>query len=122
MIPLDQELTWNYGLRIPGEDLYKQDTDLYRKHSQTGNFKVKLSHDGVEASQISVAARSDALESHGWWMWSLWFPVGLMLIATKRWLQGKAWVANHIIHALGGHCVTILTIYQGYKQLERYGW
>ena len=122
MIELDKELIWNYGLRVPGEELYKPDTDLYRIHSSTGHFKIRISSDGaVEGSDILVASNK-ALESHGWWLWSLWFPVGLLLVVTKRWLAGKAWAFNQCLHALLGHSVTGLTLYQAYIQLERFGW
>ena len=119
---MDKDLIWNYGLRVPGEELYKPGTDLYRKHSSTGHFKIRISSDGtVQGSDILVASNG-ALESHGWWLWSLWFPVGLLLVATKRWLVGKAWAINHPVHALLGHSVTGLTLYQAYIQLGRYGW
>ena len=43
VIAIDQELIWNYGLRVPEEPLYKDDTGLYKKHSQTGHFKINFS-------------------------------------------------------------------------------
>ena len=34
VVPIDQDLVWNYALRTSDEPLYKPDTELYKKHSQ----------------------------------------------------------------------------------------
>ena len=49
VIPLDQELIWNYALRRPDEELYKPENGLYRKHSEAAQFAITFRSTGIES-------------------------------------------------------------------------
>ena len=53
--------------------------------------------------------RNPEYEQHGLWMWAAWFPVGLLLLVSKRYAK-KAWMSMHFLHALLGYFTLIVTI------------
>ena len=46
---------------------------------------------------------------HGWWMWSVWFVVALLLLTTKRYFK-KYWFVMHNLHAFLGWFTMACTV------------
>ena len=53
--------------------------------------------------------RNYEYEEHGWWMWAAWYPLGMLLLITKRYAK-KFWLVMHYLHGFMGHFVEIVTI------------
>lgn len=88
------------------------------------NFSIKFSLTGA-AEEIEVDLtefrRNSFYEAHGWWMWSAWMPVGLLLLITKRYAK-KHWNCMHICHALLGVAVLGVTLVWCFKILDYFDW
>jgi len=91
---------------------YKLGTSRYVKHDEWKIWSFKVTEKGEVAQpviDVTEYLRSDKIEEHGWWMWSAWFVVGFLLLATKRYSK-KNWVVMHYLHALLGGFVLVVTI------------
>lgn len=65
--------------------------------------------------------RNDFYESHGWWMWSAWMPIGLLLLATKRYGKGQ-WSCMHALHAVLGYFTLVVTLVWAFKIFDYFDW
>lgn len=54
-------------------------------------------------------------------MWFIWMPVGLILLASKRYVQ-KNWKLMHWVHAFFGCIVLWVTIYESCNVYSHNGW
>ena len=91
---------------------WKKDTKRFVKHDQWDNWTFKVTEKGdvdSEAVDFTDLLRSDKLEQHGWYMWSAWFIVGLLLLVTKRYAK-KTWTLSHYLHMLLGFFTLGVTI------------
>lgn len=61
---------------------------------------------GLDKSEM---LRNLDYEEHGLWMWAAWFPIGLLLLVSKRYAK-KAWFSMHFLHAFLGYFTLIVTI------------
>jgi len=84
----------------------------WHKHEHYGVWSLSLGLDGIVYSgclDTSELLRSPDYEQHGWFMWSAWFIVGLLLLVTKRYAK-KYWRVMHYLHAGLGYFVLVVTI------------
>ena len=80
---------------------------------------MKVADSGVydAALDLTDLLRNEEYETHGWWLWSTWYFVGLGLLVTKRYVK-KAWLAMHYLHAILGYFTLVVTIVFIAKQIE----
>lgn len=91
---------------------WKQGNSNFVKHDEFNVWSFKVTDTGaVSASALNLKdfLRSDTIEQHGWFMWSAWFVVGLLLLVTKRYAK-KHWTFMHYMHALLGYFTIVVTI------------
>mmetsp|Transcript_23454 Transcript_23454/g.31424 ORF Transcript_23454/g.31424 Transcript_23454/m.31424 type:complete len:138 (-) Transcript_23454:1699-2112(-) len=84
----------------------------FTRHDARGVWSLTLKATGeAETGGLdeSELLRVPAYEEHGWWMWSAWYVVGLLLLITKRYAK-KHWHLMHYVHALLGYFVLAVTI------------
>ena len=58
---------------------------------------------------------------HGRLNWFSWFILGLIILATKRYLQGVAVYVMNLLHVLFGVICAVLSIYEGFMALDLMG-
>lgn len=116
VIEPDKEYIWCYAY-LTGKGDFK-----YHEHQEL--FSVKFSSTGLAVEtniDLKDAARNTFFEAHGWWMWSVWMPVGLLLLITKRYAK-KNWNCMHVMHALLGLTVLVVTLVWSFKILDYFSW
>lgn len=98
---------------------YKKGTADWIKHDEYGVWSLKIEETGVKDGGLDETEllRNLDYEEHGWWLWSSWFIVGMLLLITKRYAK-KHWTAMHYLHALLGYFVLIVTIIFASKQIQ----
>jgi len=112
LVPLNEELAMIYG--------HAEGSAAWRIHDEYGVWTLRLSEDGsvVEgALDLTELRRVDEYEQHGWWMWSAWYVVGLLLLVTKRYAK-KTWSLSHYLHAILGYFTLLVTIVWASKVIE----
>lgn len=90
----------------------KGTSDFSKKHSDWGVWTMMIQPSGeVTHAKLNITEfmRSENIELHGWFMWSAWFVVGLLLLVTKRYAK-KTWVFSHYLHAILGYFTLIVTL------------
>lgn len=113
VIEADKDYIWCYAYKTDDGDF------VYHKE-QPGRFSIKFSSTGTAIEtdiDLTQAARNTFYEAHGWWMWSAWMPIGLLLLITKRYAK-KNWNCMHIMHALVGCIVLGVTLVWSFKILD----
>merc|ERR1719253_2346808 len=101
----------SYALKVNGSK--------FEKHEGLGHFTVNFQDDAQTFGEIG--SRVWVLERHGWWMWAIWMPVGLLLLFSKRYMK-TMWKSMHIVHALLGHLVLWVSLGQTLNLLIRDNW
>lgn len=106
----------DYVVKINQENImcaaFKKGSSSYVHHDKWDLWTFKVTDTGdVNETGIDLTdfLRSDELEMHGWFMWSAWFAVGLLLLFTKRYAK-KTWTLNHYLHAILGYFTLVVTI------------
>jgi hypothetical protein len=92
----------------------------WRYHDERGVWSMSVLSDGIVVDgvlDLTELLRVDEYEQHGWWMWSAWYIVGLLLLVTKRYAK-KTWLLSHYLHALLGYFVLVVTIVWSFKVLQ----
>jgi len=54
-------------------------------------------------------------------MWTVWMPIGFLLLATKRYFK-KQYSCMHIIHVLLGYFCLLTTLIWTFKMLNFFDW
>ena len=54
-------------------------------------------------------------------MWTVWMPIGFLLLATKRYFK-KQWSCMHVIHVLLGYFCMLTTLIWTLKMLNYFDW
>ena len=70
---------------------------------------------------MTALRRNDFYENHGWWMWTVWVPIGFLLLATKRYFK-KQYSCMHVIHVLCGYAVLLTTLIWTLRMLDYFDW
>ena len=111
LVPIGKELPMSYG--------FVSGSAAWRQHDDKGVWTIKVLADGIVVEgdlDITDLLRVDEFEQHGWWMWSAWYIVGLLLLVTKRYAK-KTWTLSHYLHAVLGYFILIVTIVWAFKVL-----
>lgn len=90
---------------------FNKGTGLWAKHEKYGVWSIRLDQRGdvLDGSlDLKELLRNEDYEEHGWWMWSAWYVVGLLLL-SRRYAK-KHWTFVFYMHALLGYFVLIVTI------------
>ena len=85
---------------------------------------MKFSETGLAAeggADLRELRRNSYYENHGWWMWTVWMPVGFLLLATKRYFK-KQWSCMHFTHSLLGYFCMLTTTIWTFKMLDYFDW
>lgn len=63
---------------------YKKGSADWTMHDKFGVWSLLVNEDGIGDGQLDELSllRNSEYEEHGWWMWSSWFFVGLLLLVT----------------------------------------
>ena len=111
LVELDKNMMMCYSFRTEGFEL--------EKHEGIGRFTLNFQSDG----QVSGKNGLDLpwLSIHGWWMWAIWMPNGLLLLISKRYIQ-KYWKLMHYLHAIFGHIVLWITIRESINVYAHHNW
>ena len=91
---------------------YKTSSTAWERHDERGVWSLTLTSAGdAEEGGLDETEllRNFEFEAHGWWMWSSWYIVGLLLLVTKRYAK-KHWHFMHFFHAFLGYFVLAVTI------------
>mmetsp|Transcript_36658 Transcript_36658/g.44848 ORF Transcript_36658/g.44848 Transcript_36658/m.44848 type:complete len:148 (-) Transcript_36658:1842-2285(-) len=94
------------------------------QHKERDIFSLKFSDTGAAAegsSDLAELRRNTYYESHGWWMWTVWMPIGFLLLATKRYFK-KQWSCMHVMHTLLGYFCMLTTLVWTFKMLDYFNW
>lgn len=86
-------------------------------------------HEGYGYFAIEITTNGDVLEKpalpfyliHGWLMWVTWGLLGLLQLASNRYLK-PFWQVNKLFHALSGSAMLILTFVFGILAIKNLGW
>ena len=118
VIQPDVDYVWSYAFKAGRGDFVNHGDNR-------DNFSIKFSSTG-EASvsteiDLTEFRRNSFYEAHGWWMWSAWMPVGILLLITKRYAK-KHWNCMHVMHALLGVAVLGVTLVWGFKIMDYFEW
>lgn len=73
----------------------------------------KVTNGGLDLTEL---LRNAEYEEHGWWMWSVWYLVGLLLL-MRRYAK-KHWTFVFYMHALLGYFVLVVTIVFALRVIE----
>jgi len=106
--------------RFPMSYAYSMGSAAWKKHEEYGVWSLQLTENGgIDEGNLDIneLLRVDEYETHGWWMWSAWYVVGLLLLVSKRYMK-KTWKFSHYVHALLGYFTLFVTIYWSFKMLE----
>lgn len=120
VIQTDKSMAWSYALRT-GKGTFSSRNDI---HTEREIFDVKFSSSGgVETGTLDLTSlrRNDFYEAHGYWLWTVWMPVGFLMLVTKRYAK-KHWSCCHIIHALFGVAILFVTLLWTFKILDYFEW
>ena len=107
---------WCYAYRTGNGD--------FLIHKEREIFSVEFSSSGVAVERtvdLTEFKRNDFYEAHGWWMWTAWMPIGLLLLITKRYAK-KHWNCMHMIHSLLGLFVVMTTLVWTFKIIDYFDW
>ena len=77
IIELDKEMMMSYAVSTSSA--------TFEKHESVGHFTLELKSDGQTFG--AAGSRVMDIERHGWWMWVIWMPVGLLLLFSKRYMK-----------------------------------
>ena len=116
VIQPDMPFVWCYAYRTGNGD--------FLIHKEREIFSVEFSSSGVAVERIvdlTEFKRNDFYEAHGWWMWTAWMPIGLLLLITKRYAK-KHWNCMHMIHSLLGLFVVMTTLVWTFKIIDYFDW
>ena len=101
------------GQQLPMRFSYVTGSAAWRKEpDEEGVWSLELAENGTVGAgplELSELLREEAYENHGWWMWSSWYLVGLLLLVTTRYAK-KTWTFSLYLHALLGYFTLIVTI------------
>ena len=111
LIELDKDMMMCYSFRLEGYEL--------TKHEGIGRFTLNFKSDGQVSGKIGLDL--DWLYIHGWWLWAIWMPNGLLLLITKRYVQ-RYWKLMHYVHAICGHIVLWITIKESINVYAHHNW
>lgn len=112
VVKLDEDIPMCYG--------FKKGTSKWVKHDEFGVWSIKFSASGEVRDgglDETELLRNFDFEAHGWWLWSSWFFVGILLLVTKRYAK-RPWTAMHYLHCLLGYFVLVVTIVFSSKLLH----
>ena len=123
MIELDKDVVWNYGLRT-------RNGGEWGKHDKRNVFGIRINSDGTIASELDVTKldlssyneKMNMLGFHGSMQWIIWYILGFVIIASKRYLQGYAVYAMNLIHVICGFICIVFTLVAGFGILSKIGW
>ena len=65
--------------------------------------------------------KNDFYEAHGLWLWTVWMPIGFLMLVTKRYAK-KHWNLCHLIHAVFGALILLVTLIWTFKILDYFEW
>ncbi len=103
---------------------YRTGNGDFVQHKQRDIFSMKFSSSGIAAqgsADLTALRRNSFYETHGWWMWTAWMPIGFLLLCTKRYGKSK-WSCMHLLHALLGYFCLIVTIVWAVRILDYFNW
>lgn len=107
-----QDFLVELNTAIPMSYAFKKNSAAWSYHDDKGVWSLELGSDGVIADgglDKTEMLRNSEYETHGIAMWTVWFPVGLLLLVSKRYAK-KHWMSMHVLHALLGFGTLIVTI------------
>ena len=113
-------MVWCYALRT-GKGTFSSRAD---QHTEREIFDVTFTSSGVvETGSVDLTElrKNDFYEAHGLWLWSVWMPIGFLMLVTKRYAK-KYWTCCHIIHALFGALILLVTLIWTFKILDYFQW
>ena len=116
VVQTDQEIVMCFAYRTGSGD--------FIQHKERDIFSVKFSSAGgaaASSADLSEMRRNSFYEAHGWWMWTVWMPVGFLLLATKRYFKNR-WSCMHFLHALLGFFCIVVTLVWVIKILDHFDW
>ena len=116
VIQPDQDIVMCYA--------YRTGNGNFIQHKERDIFSIKFSASGAASEgdlDLTSLRRNDFYEAHGLWMWVAWMPVGFLLLVTKRYVK-KQWNCMHVLHAILGYFVLIVTMIWGFKILDYFDW
>jgi len=116
----EQDFLVRFGEELPMIYSYKKGTSNWVKHDEYGVWSLKVDASGGVGDaglDESELLRNYEFEAHGWWLWSSWFVVGLLLLVTKRYAK-KHWNVMHFLHSFLGYFVLVVTIVYSAKLIH----
>lgn len=90
---------------------YKKGSGKWVKHDERSVWTMRLDPSGRVTNgglDLTELLRNEDYEEHGWWMWSAWYLVGLLLL-SRRYAK-KHWTFVFYMHAFLGYFVLIVTV------------
>lgn len=113
----------------PGKEIvmcyaYRTGSGDFIQHKVRDVFSLKFSASGTAAAgdaDLTELRRNTFYESHGWWMWTVWIPIGFLLLATKRYFK-KQYSCMHFIHVVCGYFCMLTTLIWTIKMLKYFDW
>lgn len=103
---------------------YRAGNGDFIQHKVRDVFAIKFSQSGnimTSDTDLYDLRRNTYYENHGWWMWTVWMPIGFLLLATKRYFK-KQWSCMHVIHVLLGYFCMLTTLIWTLKMLNYFDW